>query len=440
MRPGRSVSDGEVIQKGELTPMVNITRGDDGRYHNVPDDMVQYLPKNLVASTISSGVIPDDFRAHPIVKLGAPSISDPLSFEQTAHVAFDENGALTGVPDWMAAELARAGVNKAQILAHPNEAVNVVKFAQKNFIPNNPAPVATPEPPSEVVIEKLDPKTFLEDIVEIGSGGTATVYRAIDKRSRKTVAVKAVDLNDNEREDIIVEITTQYGLNHPNLVRIFRVCEFTHWLYIILEYIDGGSLTNILSVWRCREIEMAFILREILRGLAVIHRSNKIHRDIKSDNILISSTGEIKIADFGYTAQLSKDQAKRTTVCGTPYWMSPEIIQGFDYGTKVDIWALGILSIELAEGAPPYMQEVPLRALYLIVTQGVSGLTDKAVWSSEFNGFVESCLRVRADDRPTAEELLSHPFLSSVCTTDEIVEVYRNAMAQRRSSSRSSAF
>lgn len=131
-----------------------------------------------------------------------------------------------------------------------------------------------------------------------------------------------------------------------------------------------------------------------------------IHRDIKSDNILIGSRGEVKIADFGYAAQLTQQKTKRNTIVGTPYWMAPELIRGQNYDTKVDIWSLGIMIMEMAEGEPPYMEFPPLRALFLITTKGIPDLKDPGKWSSPFRQFVALCLEKDPEKRPDADELL----------------------------------
>jgi len=159
------------------------------------------------------------------------------------------------------------------------------------------------------------------------------------------------------------------------------------------------------------EAEIAWVCQEVLKGLEYIHSRHRIHRDIKSDNLLIGEKGEVKIADFGYAAQLSKQKQKRNTVVGTPYWMAPELIRGHDYDNKVDIWSLGIVVMEMAEGDPPYMEFPPLRSLFLISTRGIPDLKEPDRWTSQFKSFVKTCLKTDPEERPTAEELLKHPFL-----------------------------
>lgn len=133
--------------------------------------------------------------------------------------------------------------------------------------------------------------------------------------------------------------------------------------------------------------------------------------------------GSVKVADFGYAAQLTKQQQKRNTVVGTPYWMAPELIRGFDYGTKVDVWSLGVMMIEMAEREPPYMDLPPLRALFLITTKEFPGLKEPEKWSNLFSDFVSQCLKKDSAERPEATDLLKHPFLAKACTAEDFAKL-----------------
>lgn len=140
-----------------------------------------------------------------------------------------------------------------------------------------------------------------------------------------------------------------------------------------------------------------------------LHKFGRIHRDIKSDNLLISKDGDIKLADFGFAAQLKLADGIRNTVVGTPYWMAPELIRGFDYDYKVDIWSSGIVIMEMCDGKPPYMDFAPLRALFLITTKGIPKLTGN--WSQELLLFLDLCLQVKSEQRADTETLLGvHTF------------------------------
>lgn len=480
----------------QVEHVVNVTTDNTGKYQNVPETMARKLSSNQIDtvikdSTIPSSMRPIDIKTKPNGKL---VISMPQSFKHEIHVSKDSTTGFIGLPDWMEKQLQMSGINKQQVIDHPKEVLQVMNFVNKNVKtkdkkklnfsdssvskpmgqPNKPtspspkeqnespksqpvhadkpkpkvtiqiepppSPPPKPSEPQKIVeeevkhsaVENVDPKTFLTDIVQIGSGGTSTVFRAKMSPDNKIVAVKAIDLEANERDIIQNEVDVQSALHHENIVQIYRVVENQGWLYICMEYINGGPLTDIVTICSMTEEQIAFIVREVLSALVVIHDSQKIHRDIKSDNILVSLEGNVKLADFGYTAQLTNKNDKRKTVCGTPYWMAPELIQGYEYGTEVDIWSLGIMCIEMAEGVPPYLDEQPMRALYLIVVNGVKGLTEKDKWSAEFNDLVDQCLQVDPHKRPSAHTLLNHPFLKKACSQKEISELNKFAIDEKK--------
>lgn len=221
-------------------------------------------------------------------------------------------------------------------------------------------------------------------------------------------------LSKQPNKDIIVnEILLMQEGNHHAIVNFIDsyLCDGALW--VAMEFVDGCDLTQAIDV--CHPFEediIAAVARETLSGLEHLHNKDIIHRDIKSDNIMISSAGKVKITDFGYGAQLSKENDKRKTVVGTPYWMAPEVIQGAQYDTKADIWSTGVMCIEMIDGLPPYMDQAPLRALFLIVSKGLPPPRNVAFMSEDFKDFVNQCTIVDPDQRPNATKLLKHPFLT----------------------------
>lgn len=184
-----------------------------------------------------------------------------------------------------------------------------------------------------------------------------------------------------------------------------------------MEYCGGGSVEAIIKSMKAPllEIEIKCVIRQALIGLAFLHRRSKIHRDIKCGNLLLTDSGEVKLADFGVSTQLSRTFSKRNTFIGTPYWMAPEVItseqQGTSYDHKADIWSLGITAIEMAESSPPMFDLHPMRVLFMIPKFDSPKLKLQDSWSKDFHSFLSACLDKDAEKRPTADELLSHPFV-----------------------------
>jgi len=232
---------------------------------------------------------------------------------------------------------------------------------------------------------------------------------------------------------LLTEIDIKKRSHHQNIVNYIHGYYIDQEIWVILEFMGGGSLTEILEMFgfvKMTEPQIAYVTLESLKALNFLHNQFRIHRDIKSDNILLGDSGEVKLADFGFAAQLTLTQQKRNTVVGTPYWMAPELIEGHDYDAKVDIWSLGIMLMEMAEGEPPYMEFPTARALFLILTKGVPELKEQDRWSPEMKDFVNKCLTKEVSQRPTSEYLLKHPFLKNACSGSDfknlVLKVKRN--------------
>jgi serine/threonine protein kinase len=223
-------------------------------------------------------------------------------------------------------------------------------------------------------------------------------------------------LQDSYEEDLVLEIVMMQSLKHQNIVQFYDAYRIEDdKLWIVMEIMEGGCLTEILDLFpkvKLTEDQIAFVMTEVLSGLDYIHGLNKIHRDIKSDNVLLDTKGNAKLADFGYTVQLTQERSNRNTTIGTPYWEAPEVITGDEYDNKVDIWSCGIMALEMAEGEPPYLDLPPLTALRLIVLDGIPPLDQK--WSPEFREFVGLCLSIDTKSRAATTTLLHHPFLHKV--------------------------
>ncbi|VDD79439.1 unnamed protein product [Mesocestoides corti] len=313
------------------------------------------------------------------------------------------------------------------------------------------------------IVSKGHPCEKYATLERIGHGASGVVYVGENIATKQKVAIKQMNLRQQPKKDLILnEILVMRAHRNANIVNYLDSFLIGSELWVVMEYLDGGSLTDVVTETCMEDRHIATVCRETLQALNFLHSNHVIHRDIKSDNILLGLDGSVKLTDFGFCAQLSPDESKRSTMVGTPYWMAPEVVVRKQYGPKVDIWSLGIMTLEMLDGEPPYLSENPLKAsttrikqqstifhsklidpslfkllnvvyttahsledftgvgkyaLYLIAINGKPEIKSKDRLSDDLVNFLDCCLEVDVSKRGTAEKLLKVvPFVKS-CTS-----------------------
>ncbi|XP_065804706.1 TRAF2 and NCK interacting kinase b isoform X9 [Labrus bergylta] len=270
-----------------------------------------------------------------------------------------------------------------------------------------------------------DPAGIFELVELVGNGTYGQVYKGRHVKTGQLAAIKVMDVTGDEEEEIKAEINMlkKYS-HHRNIATYYGAFikknppGMDDQLWLVMEFCGAGSVTDLIKNTKGNSLKeewIAYICREILRGLTHLHQHKVIHRDIKGQNVLLTENAEVKLVDFGVSAQLDRTVGRRNTFIGTPYWMAPEVIACDEnpdatYDFKSDLWSLGITAIEMAEGAPPLCDMHPMRALFLIPRNPAPRLKSKK-WSKKFQSFIDSCLVKSHSQRPSTEQLLKHPFI-----------------------------
>ncbi|XP_043081868.1 TRAF2 and NCK interacting kinase b isoform X6 [Puntigrus tetrazona] len=273
-----------------------------------------------------------------------------------------------------------------------------------------------------------DPAGIFELVELVGNGTYGQVYKGRHVKTGQLAAIKVMDVTGDEEEEIKAEINMlkKYS-HHRNIATYYGAFikknppGMDDQLWLVMEFCGAGSVTDLIKNTKGNSLKeewTAYICREILRGLTHLHQHKVIHRDIKGQNVLLTENAEVKLVDFGVSAQLDRTVGRRNTFIGTPYWMAPEVIACDEnpdatYDFKSDLWSLGITAIEMAEGAPPLCDMHPMRALFLIPRNPAPRLKSKK-WTKKFQSFIESCLVKNHNQRPSTEQLIKHPFIKDL--------------------------
>jgi len=368
-------------------------------------------------------------------------VGSPFNVEHNIHVDFNSETGFVGLPSEWETVLKSSGIEKQDVMAN-SEAVLAVLKLNDHMQKNEPvtgheiSSGSMPATESKLSLTDLvsDPshKDNYTNLNKIGEGAAGEVFVANMVDRNEQVAIKTMTITNDNKKLLCTEINFMKSSTHENIVEYIEAfISDGNKLWVVMELMDGGCLTDVLEQYpagiHLSEYQIAHVCLQTLKSLAYIHACHRIHRDIKSDNILLNSRGEVKVADFGYAAQLTEQKKNRQTVVGTPYWMAPELIRGHDYGTGVDVWSLGIMLMEMLEGEPPYMEFPPLRALFLITTKGIPPLQDQGRWSPPLLDFYSKCLEKEVDKRPSAATLLEHPYLQTSCSAVEFAPIIEEA-------------
>jgi sporulation-specific protein 1 len=248
----------------------------------------------------------------------------------------------------------------------------------------------------------------------IGRGNFGDVYRAVERATSQTVAIKVVNLEqtDDEINVLVQEISFLSQMRSKYITQYYHTFVSDVSMWIVMEYCGGGSCADLLKCHKQLSEEVtSFIIRETLKGLEYLHQEKKVHRDIKAANILLTENGDVKLADFGVSGQITLTHVRKDTFVGTPFWMAPEIItRKAGYDEKVDIWSLGITTIELITGAPPYAELEPMKVLFQI-PKNPSPVLSGSNHSEYLKEFVKFCLLKNPRNRPCASVLLKTKFI-----------------------------
>ncbi|XP_072252327.1 mitogen-activated protein kinase kinase kinase kinase 4 isoform X4 [Leuresthes tenuis] len=279
-----------------------------------------------------------------------------------------------------------------------------------------------------------DPAGIFELVEVVGNGTYGQVYKGRHVKTGQLAAIKVMEVTEEEEEEIKLEINMLKSYSHHRNIATYYGAFIKkgpagqdHQLWLVMEYCGAGSVTDLVKKTKgncLKEDWIAYICREVLRGLSHLHSHHVIHRDIKGQNVLLTENAEVKLVDFGVSAQLDKTIGRRNTFIGTPYWMAPEVIACDEnpeatYDYRSDLWSLGITALEMAEGAPPLCDMHPMRALFLIPRNPPPKLKSKK-WSKRFLSFADSCLVKNHLHRPTTDTLLRHAFIRDLANERQV--------------------
>jgi len=328
-----------------------------------------------------------------IITLQSESDSEERKFD--VEIDETEEWGIRGLPAEWKHELKQSGFTKKDVIEHPMEVLETLNWIQRTKTGSlHPLPTNSEYRKREqesIVFIKSNPSNDYIILDELGEGGFGKVYKWVKISNQEVYAMKHIDITSNKQKIYIGnEITLMKSVDHKNIVKLYETYMHKGRIFLFMEYLDGGCLTPVVEDFKLDipENVIAYIIKEVLDGIVSLHRRGIVHRDIKSDNVLIERDGAaIKLTDFGYSCQLTQEKRLRESRVGTLYWMAPEILKGnWAYDERCDIWSLGVFP----------------------------ELKDKKKWSEEFQSFISNCMIKDPEERPTSKQLLKHPFLKGL--------------------------
>lgn len=279
-------------------------------------------------------------------------------------------------------------------------------------------PSIVPKGGEDMLTDSSDIKKMYKNLTQAGRGGFGSVFVAKSTVDKVDIAIKKLPHTSKKmRRTNFNEIGFLTACKHPNIVKYYRSHHVDDEIWVVMEYMQGGTLAEAVERYSFAETSVAYVAREILRALEYLHSHNLVHRDLKSANVMLTVEGKIKLIDFGLCVDYT--QRKLCHMAGSPFWMPPEMILGIPHGTPADMWSFAICLIELADGEPPNRKS-PVRAMFLGATEGIN-ISSK--YSPDFSDFLKKCLQIDQTKRITAGELLKHPFLNKADTQDTMKKI-----------------
>ncbi|EGC29829.1 hypothetical protein DICPUDRAFT_158544 [Dictyostelium purpureum] len=279
----------------------------------------------------------------------------------------------------------------------------------------------------ESLVEHVEPqvlKKMYKDSDQVGKGGFGTVYFAKSTKEKRLVAIKKMPhITKRQQQQNYREAAILAKCDHPNIVKL-HTCHIDKDsnLWIIMEFMEGGTFEEAAKAWKFNENNLAYVAKELLKGLQYLHENGMVHRDLKSANIMMSVEGKVKLIDFGLCEDVQTSSP--THMVGSPFWMAPEMIQQKPHSTPVDIWSFAISLLEMANQRPP-MMESAVKAMFTVATEGATGFDDPGIWSDCFKDFLSLCLKMDPAERATAADLLKHPFIKKADSRDNMENILK---------------